>query len=311
MLITVLILTKNEECHIERALRSVASFADRCVVVDSGSSDSTLALARAAGAKVLQHPWKNYASQLNWGLDQLGSDTCWVMRLDADEVVSPALAQEIVTELSKLDDDIDGVYVSRRMNFLGRRIRWGGLFPVRVLRLFRYGRGRCEDRWMDEHILVSGQTADFAGEIVDDNLNSLSWWTEKHNAYSSREAIDLLNYELHFMPQETVADLRGGKQAGVKRWFKEKIYVRLPPGFRALAYFLYRYVLRLGFLDGREGAAFHVLQGFWYRYLVDAKLQEVKAVMIAKGHTPQEAIESVLGVSLITQTETVPSDKQK
>jgi glycosyltransferase involved in cell wall biosynthesis len=298
MALTVIILTKNEARHIERALASVSTIASRCVVVDSGSTDDTVALARAAGAEVVVHQWVNYATQMNWAIDQLPASTDWVLRLDADEYVTPMLAAEIASDLGKVDRNIEGVYLSRRMDFLGRPIRHGGVYPGRMLRLFRYGRGRCENRWMDEHIVVRGQTADFAGEIVDDNRNSLTWWTDKHNSYSSREVVDLLNLEYGFMQHDTAAKLRVRRQAGVKRWVKERIYARLPVGFRAFAYFLYRYFVRLGFLDGREGTAFHVLQGFWYRYLVDAKLAEVKRHMRTQNVGVRAAIQAVLGMTV-------------
>lgn len=298
MNLTVIILTFNEQRHIVRAINSVRNLAHRILVVDSGSTDDTVRLAQELGAEVLYNPWKNYANQFNWALEALPPDTQWILRLDADEIVSDELSQELRASLSSLNDDIDGAYVSRRMTFMGRTIRWGGVFPVRVLRLFRYGRGRCEVRWMDEHILLQGECADFSGEILDDNRNSLSWWTDKHNAYSSREVVDLLNLEHGFMPHETVANLRNGRQAGVKRWLKEKVYARLPDGLRAFAYFLYRFVLRLGFLDGREGAKFHVLQGFWYRYLVDAKLREVRLHMRRQDTDVVTAIREVLGIDV-------------
>jgi glycosyltransferase involved in cell wall biosynthesis len=296
--LTVVILTKNEECHIERALSSVASIADRCLVVDSGSTDRTMELARVSGAEVLENPWVNYATQFNWALDQLPPETDWVLRLDADEIVTDPLAIDIIHELPTLGEEVSGAYISRRMTFLGRPIRWGGVFPIRVLRLFRHGKGRCENRWMDEHILVDGATTDLSGEIIDDNLNSLTWWTEKHNAYASREVVDLLNLEHGFMAHETVADLSGGQQAGIKRWLKERVYARLPGGVRAFAYFVYRYVIRLGFLDGKEGTAFHVLQGFWYRYLVDMKLHEVRTYMQVHDADVVDAIRDVLGITI-------------
>lgn len=298
MTLTVLILTLNEELHIARCLASVASVATRCVVVDSGSTDRTVEIARTAGAEVVENKWVNYATQMNWGLDQLPADTEWVMRLDADELVTPDLAAEISSRLHDLGPEVDGVYVSRRMTFLGRSIRWGGVFPVRVLRLFRHGRGHVENRWMDEHVIVTGPVANFTGEIIDDNRNGLTWWTEKHNTYASREVIDLLNLELGFMPQETVANLGGGHQVGVKRWLKENIYARLPGGLRAAIYFAYRYIIRLGFLDGREGTAFHVLQGFWYRYLVDMKLHEVRTYMKTHNVDATTAIRKVLNFDL-------------
>ena len=298
MNVTAVILTFNEEQHLARCIASVQAVATDVVVVDCYSTDATLDIARAQGARVLQHAWLNHAAQFNWALTQLGADTEWVLRIDADEVLTPALTEEIRTRLPGIGPEIDGVYWGRRMTFQGRLIRHGGVFPVRVLRLFRHGRGQCENRWMDEHIKVAGPTADFAGEMIDDNLNSLTWWTDKHNRYASREAVDLLNLEYRFMPHDTVASLRGGKQAGVKRWLKERVYARLPGGFRAFAYFFYRYVLRLGFLDGQAGTAFHFLQGFWYRYLVDAKVVEVKRYMREHRVGVVEAIERVLGVQL-------------
>lgn len=299
MSLTVLILTKNEERHIERALASVAGVADRVVVVDSGSTDRTMEIARAAGATVLVNTdWVNHAVQVNWALARLPADTDWVMRLDADEYVTKPLAQEIAVSLDEVDQDIDGIYISRRMTFLGRLMLWGGLFPVRILRIFRAGRGICENRWMDEHIVVTGRTADFTGEIIDDNKGSLTWWTEKHNGYASREVVDLLNLEYGFMPHEMVVRIRNGRQVGVKRWIKQQVYARSPIGVRAFVYFLYRYVLRLGFLDGMEGTAFHVLQGFWYRFLVDVKLHEVKTHMRKNQVDPVTAIRDILGIDV-------------
>ena len=298
MLLTVVILTYNEERHIARAINSVLDVADRILVVDSGSTDHTVELAQGLGAEVRYHPWKNYACQFNWALDALPEDTEWIMRLDADEVVTSELLRELRNELALFSTEVEGVYVSRRMTFMGRAILWGGVFPIRVLRLFRYGRGRCEVRWMDEHISVSGKCSQFRGEIVDDNLNSLTWWINKHNAYASREVVDLLNLEQRFMPMETVADLQGGQQVGVKRWLKENVYFWLPIGLRAFVYFFYRYFVRLGFLDGREGTAFHVLQGFWYRYLVDMKLHEVRSYMRREKCDAVTASREILGIEL-------------
>lgn len=296
-MLTVVILTRDEERHIARAIGSVAGIAERILVVDSGSTDRTVQIAQGLGAEVRVNPWRNYATQFNWALDQVPAGTGWVLRLDADEIVSPDLAARIAALLPTLPPEVEGVTCGRRMTFMGRPIRHGGLFPIRVLRLFRNGKGRCEDRWMDEHIKVSGQTADLDGEILDDNLNSLTWWTAKHNSYASREVVDLLNLEHGFMPHDSVAALGHG-QAGAKRWIKERVYARLPGGLRAFAYFAYRYLLRGGFRDGREGLAFHVLQGFWYRFLVDAKLAEVRRHMARHGVGAPQAIRDVLGIDV-------------
>jgi glycosyltransferase involved in cell wall biosynthesis len=295
-MLTAVILTRDEALHIGRAIASLQPVAGAVLVVDSGSADATREIARQAGAQVLEHPWTNYATQFNWALDQLPPGTGWVLRLDADEVVTPDLAREIAARLPGIGADVAGITVGRRMTFMGRPVRFGGLFPIRVLRLFRHGRGRCENRWMDEHVLVEGPVEALQGEILDDNRKPLTWWIDKHNHYASREAVDLLNLEHRFMPHETVASLRDGRQAGVKRWIKERLYARLPGGLRALVYFLYRYLLRGGFRDGREGVAFHVLQGFWYRFLVDAKLHEVRRHMQQHSVDAATAIEQVLGL---------------
>lgn len=296
-MLTVVILVRDEALHIERAINSVQPVADRIVVVDSGSQDDTCALARALGAEVLEQPWRNYATQFNWALDQIGAKTGWVLRLDADEIVSPRMRDEIRADLPNLPDSVDGVFVPRYMTFLRGPVRRGGLFPVHVLRLFRAGQGRCEQRWMDEHVVVTGATVSFQGHILDENLKPLGWWIDKHNGYASREAVDLLNLEYRFMPHETIARAQGG-QASRKRWIKETLYARMPPGARAGLYFLWRFIIRLGFLDSPQGRSFHLLQGFWYRYLVDMKLREVRAHMRERSVDVQTAIRDVLGIDV-------------
>lgn len=296
MNITAIILTSNEEKHLARCIDSIKAITSSIIVVDSYSTDSTAKIAEQKGVTFISKKWVNYATQFNWALTQLTSETNWVLRLDADETVTNALAKEIAERMSTIEDDVDGVYVCRKMIFQSKLIKYGGLFPLKVIRLMRYGRGECENRWMDEHIKVKGKTIEFSGEIIDDNLNSLTWWTDKHNKYSSREAIDLLNLEFNFMNHDTVASLSGWTQPGLKRWAKERIYARLPTGFRSFLYFSYRYFIRLGFLDGHTGTTFHFLQGFWYRYLVDAKIAEVKRFAREKKVDIKIAIAEVLAI---------------
>ena len=151
---------------------------------------------------------------------------------------------------------------------------------------------------MDEHMVVDrGGVARLPGGVVDDNLNSLTWWTQKHNGYASREAVDLLDtkYALGIGDQG-----REGlnRQAGIKRWLKTRIYSRLPLGIRPWLYFFYRAFLRLGFLDGSRGMLFHTLQGLWYRQLVDAKVTEVEDAVLQRGCHIRKAIHDVLGIDL-------------
>jgi glycosyltransferase involved in cell wall biosynthesis len=294
--VTAIVLTFNEELHLARCIASLREVASDILVVDCGSRDGTVSIARALGAKVVYHEWLNYATQFNWALEQLAPDTDWVLRIDADEILTHTLRDEIRSELPRLSASVEGVHFNRTMTFQGRLIRFGGVFPVHVLRLFRRGKGVCETRWMDEHIKVSGPVVTFRGSIIDDNLNSLTWWTDKHNKYASREAVDMLNLEFRFSPLNSVASLHVGGEPAIKRWIKENLYSRLPIGSRAFLYFVYRYFLRLGFLDGRQGASFHFLQAFWYRYLVDAKIYEVKRRMAQSGASIETAIAEVLNI---------------
>jgi glycosyltransferase involved in cell wall biosynthesis len=252
-------------------------------------TDGTRDIAAAHGAEVLQNPWINYATQFNWAIDHAAATTDWIMRLDADEIVTPELA----VTLAGLDAQAAaGLTVNRRIHFLGRWIRWGGIYPVRVLRVWRTGRGRCEDRWMDEHILVDGAVAHVDGDIADINLNSVTWWTQKHNGYATREAIDELLRETR-VDSAATGDI--GRQAGVKRWVKRNVYAHLPLGGRAFAYFIYRYFILLGFLDGWQGLAFHGLQGGWYRFLVDVKVYEIRELMRSRGASLAEVVAAEYG----------------
>jgi glycosyltransferase involved in cell wall biosynthesis len=271
--LSVLILTHNEESNIGKCLRSLLPLDPAIYIVDSGSTDATLDICRSYGAAVVHHDWKSHADQFNWGLDQFAFTTGWIMRMDADEEVTPELARILREFLRQPPADVSGVWVRRRVHFMGRWIRHGGYYPTWLLRVFRAGLGRCEQRWMDEHIVVSaGTTIRLPADIIDDNTKDLTFWTDKHNHYADREVMDLIARENAGGSDSTLP----GGQARARRWLKYKVYGRVPLFVRPLLYFLYRYFLRLGFLDGKEGLIFHFLQGFWYRFLVDAKLFEYR-----------------------------------
>lgn len=276
--LAVLILTHNESRHLDRCLKVVSSFADQAFVVDSGSTDGTVEIAREHGATVLRHKWKNYADQFQWALDNIETNAEWIMRLDADEVIEPDLAERIRAELPTLPAAVVGVNIDRKHIFMDRWIRHGGRYPLTLLRIFRRGRGRIEQRWMDEHIIVEGgRTVHFAGGFADHNLNDLTFFTDKHNKYATREAIDVLNQRLALSARDVELESDSvSRQAALKRWIKEKVYNRIPFPVSSLGYFLFRYFVQLGFLDGREGLIYHFLQGYWYRFLVGAKLSELE-----------------------------------
>ncbi len=275
--IAVIILTYNEELHIRRCLENVRQFGDEIFVIDCFSTDKTVEIAKEMGATVIQHEWPgNQAAQFNWALENCPITKTWVLRLDADEYLLPELIQELKQKLSAIPESVSGIIFKRRQYFLDKWMK-RGIYPVKLLRLFRFGFGRCEVRWMDEHIqLTRGDTVEFQYDFVDHNLNDISWWCHKHVNYAIREAAELLDQEFDFSgkaQQDTQKTL--GKQAQSKRQKKHR-YAKLPLFWRSFAYFLYRYFLKLGFLDGKEGFLWHFLQGWWYRTFVDAKIYELK-----------------------------------
>ena len=276
--IAVVILTYNESVHLVRALKHVSGFAEQIFVIDSYSSDDTVALAKANGAQVLQHPFQNYAKQFEWALGNAPITTEWIMRLDADEIIEDSLAEEIIAKLPGLPPDVSGVNLNRKTIFQGKWIRHGGRYPLTLLRIWRRGKARIEDRWMDEHMyLTEGRAVTFRGGFADHNLLDLTFFTNKHNSYASREALDVFKKRRGLgEPQPALTVRSTARQAKIKRFLKESIYNNIPFEISTSLYFLYRYVVRLGFLDGRRGLVYHFLQGFWYRFLVGAKLRELE-----------------------------------
>lgn len=273
-LISAIILTFNEEKHIERCIRSLEGIADEIFVVDSYSTDATAEIAAALGAKVYRNPWKNYASQFNWALENCPIRSTWVWRIDADEYLEQP-AGAVRSRISELSEKISGIYVKRKIVFLGRELLHGGWYPVWHLKIWRHGKGYCENRWMDEHIrLTEGETVKIDCTQTDCNLNDLNWWTDKHNGYASREVIDMLDTRYRIFTQNQVPPRLAGTDEQRKRWLKVR-YANLPLFVRPVMNFTYRYFLRLGFLDGTQGLIWHFLQGFWYRFLVDAKIYEL------------------------------------
>lgn len=282
-MIAAIILTYNEEKHIERCIKSLKHVCREIFVIDSGSTDNTLELAKHAGAtSVLFHEWTNYSTQFNWGLEHAPITTEWVWRIDADEFITEKLAELVQNTLTELreDSNVNGIFVNRRIDFMGRPLMHGGWYPQRLIKIFRKGFASCENRWMDEHIrLSSGETISIeekGADQVDANLNDLTWWTGKHNSYATREMVDMLliEYGLDDEANEIKPRLCGTAPER-KRWLKLK-YVSSPLFIRPFLNFFLRYILKAGFLDGYQGFVWHILQGFWYRFLVDAKIWEVK-----------------------------------
>lgn len=272
--LTVVILTKDERLHIGRCLENVNRIAKKVVIVDCHSTDGTQEIARGLGAEVVEHDWPgNQAAQFNWALDNLPIDTEWILRLDADEYLMPELVDELANDLPHIDSDVTGVVFKRRHIFMDKWMK-RGIYPVKILRMFRRGHARYEQRLMDEHIvLTDGIEYECQNDFCDHNLNNLSWFCKKHVDYAVREAAELLDLEYEIKKRHSEGQL--SEQALEKRR-KKHAYAKKSLFWRSFAYFLYRYFAKGAWRDGKEGFIFTFMQGWWYRTLVDAKVYEIK-----------------------------------
>ena len=307
--ITAIILTFNEEIHIRRCLDRICPLVKEVFIIDSYSKDRTLDIVKefqksqdAAGdtkITVLQNKWVNYATQFNWALDNAHIKTAWTLRLDADEYLCEDLVEELNSKLDEEPEDVTGISFLLRRVWMGRIIR-RGLPPIRQMRLFRTGKARSEVRQMDEHIeLLEGHGVDYNGEWADDNLNDISWWTQKHVGYAIREATDLLDIEYNLTGASDEDRNRNITSDARAKRMRKHSYAKKPLFFRAFAYFCYRYFFRLGFLEGQEGFMWHFFQGLWYRMLVDAKVYEVKKACGTDKEAIVDYIREKFGIDLI------------
>lgn len=268
--ITAIIMTKNESKNIVECLLSIKNLVDRAVVIDCGSTDNTVELAKKHGADIYFHEFEYYAKQFNWGLDNVGIKTKWVIRLDADERFPEKLCEEIKLNMDLHDsDDVNGFTIEALYYFLGRCLKHGS-GRKRKLMVFKYGLGRIEDRKRDAHtILTSGTSIALKEKFLHYDFKDLDNFIAKYNWYATREAQDYLAYKMGKAEQEVI-----DKRIRKRRQKKFGIYYKAPKFLRAWLWFIYNYIFRLGFLDGKEGYIFHVMAMFWYRYLVDAKIYE-------------------------------------
>lgn len=271
--ISVVVLTFNEEKNLPDCLASLGDLAAEVFVVDSGSTDDTLAIARQFGACVVAHPFENYSRQRNWALESLPFTQDWVLNLDADHRLTPALRTELHRRFQLgAPSDVQGFLICRRTIFLGKWIRFGGHYPVFHAALFQRQAGRCEDRLYDQHFHVSGKLEKLNGAIEDILTDSLTRFIERHNRWASLEAEYQITSRAYNPERQIQPNLWGNAQQR-RRYFKRR-YEQLPPLLRPFLYFCFRYIICLGFLDGRRGLIFHLLQGFWFRFLIDAKIIE-------------------------------------
>jgi glycosyltransferase involved in cell wall biosynthesis len=266
--VSVVILTYNEAVNIERAIANTIAWAAEVIVLDSFSTDETVAIATNAGAKVVQRKFDNYSAQRNYAIKEIGLCSEWILFLDADEYLSDALKEEITGELA--NPKADGYYMKRRFYFMGKWIRWGGYYPIWLLRLFKKDKGLFQ-REVNEHVVLEGTNAKLQNYFADDNQKPLSFWWHKHIDYAHKEARLLV--EAH---SEKIEVNFWGTQAERKLWIRYKIWNRMPVYIRPFIYYIYRYFFRLGFLDGRTGFIFHFYHGLVYLLIIDSFYLELK-----------------------------------
>jgi glycosyltransferase involved in cell wall biosynthesis len=268
--VSVIILTFNEEIHIRRCIKNAFRIAKDVFVVDCYSTDKTVEIAKESGATVIQHQYINQAQQFQWALENCPINTEWTLRMDADEYLTDKLIEEIKRKSMSLPGNVSGVNFSLRVKFMDHYIRFGTLHPIRILRMWRTGRAYMEQRWMDERmVLKDGDVISFKHRFIDDNLKGLTFWTQKHNIYSSREILVELDKRYSLFDRGNDNSLKGRNRMKV-------FYYSFPKFLRAFFYFFIRYIFFLGFLDGIPGFIWLTLQAYWYRFLVDAKLLEME-----------------------------------
>lgn len=265
--ITAIILTKNEEVNIKDCIKSIKDVVKRVIVIDSYSTDKTVEIATQMGAEVHQHPFENYAKQYMYGIEVADIETVWTLRIDADERLSTESADELIKLCNcNMETDITGIVLRFKKNFLGKDLYHGGVYPWKKMNCYKTKYGKIEDRHMDEHIVLkSGRIIEMSNDSLHFDFKSLEFFVNKHNWYSSREVLDYFEHKKNAQARQ---------ELDFKTWFKMSIYYRLPMGMRSHLYYLYRYYLLRGFMDGKEGKIYAFLQAYWYRYLVDAKIYE-------------------------------------
>lgn len=277
--ISVIILSFNDERLIRPALESVRGWGGEIFVVDSGSTDRTLEIASEYTDQVISHPFENYAVQRNWAQKNLPLAYDWVLHLDSDERVTPELCSALKAFFGNDEQrGVDGLLVARRTVFMGRWIRHGGHYPVYHLRIFRHAKGHCEDRLYDQHFIVTGIVTKVHGDLIDTITTDLDSWSQRHIRWAHLEAQQQSTKQSTLAPKPELL-IQGslmGNPIERRRWLRSRLFYRQPLFWRAFAYFCYRYFFRLGILDGTEGLIFHFLQGFWFRFYIDAKLWELR-----------------------------------
>ena len=273
--LSVIILTRNEEIHIERCLKNALLLTPNIFLVDSYSTDKTIEIARKYTSNIFQNNFDSFSSKLNWAIENLPIKTSWTIRLDADELFSHKLLNELNSFVELQSSEVSGIYIKRQLWFLNKWMKHGGMYPIYQLSVWRSGSVSCENRYLDEHMLLNdGVSIKSNFDIIDKPMTSIKLWIEKHNQYSDLEILSINDVAEN--TNNIKVSINSTNQEEVKRFMKNNIYYKLPLFIRPFIYFVFRYFIKLGFLDGIEGLIWHLLHGFYFRFIIDVKLYEVK-----------------------------------
>lgn len=286
--LSAFVLTRNEERNLEPCLASLHGWCTDIHIVDSFSTDRTLEIAARYGAQIHQHRFEGHTKQRTWALRNLPFAHEWVLALDADHRVTEQLRDELIALFDRAPEGFDGFFIRRRQIFRGRWIRYGGYYPKYMLKLFRHDCAFLDDHEFDYRFYVPGKTGKLKHDILEANQNEwgISFFVEKHNRFASELAAEEIKRAHGRMEYLAKADFFGNPDQRTL-WLKTK-WNSLPPYLRPFLLFTYRYFLRLGFLDGKEGFIFHFLQSLWFRLLVDIRREELAA-------QPEKASEAPAG----------------
>jgi glycosyltransferase involved in cell wall biosynthesis len=267
--ITAIVCTYNEELHIERCIKTLKKICNQIIVVDSFSNDSTVKISKDLGAEVYFKEYITFSEKLNYAIKNYEIKGDWVLRIDADEFMD----EELLTNLKNLKDlknNVTGLRIARKIKFLGKELMHSGMYPIFHLKIWKKGHAFCEERWMDERmVLTKGDVITVKGNIIDDNKNSLSSWSIKHSVYAAKEAADYFQIKYNLLSDQKINHSLFGTSEERRRFFK-MVYLKTPLFVRPFVFFVIRYFFQLGFIEGYRGLIWNILQGFWYRFLVDS-----------------------------------------
>jgi len=273
--LTIIVLTYNEENRIKKVLDSIRCVTPNVFVVDSFSTDDTVNILKECNINYAQRPFENYSKQRNWAQTNDPYNSTWVMHLDADEPITPELGRWLNSDFLSMRDNFDGFLFSRKTYFLGRWIKNGGQYPNFHLRLYKKILGKCEEKAYDQHFFLEGGNVKVieGRDIYNTVADSIDDLILSHNKWATLEAQEIFDGG---KDKGDVQENVFGNPIERRRWLKVYVFQKSPLFLRSFGYFFYRYIIKRGFLDGKEGLIFFVLQTFWFRFLVDAKVFEIQ-----------------------------------